>query len=242
MPKTIGIMGGMGPAATVDLMSRIISMTDACSDQEHIPMIVDNDTRIPDRTEAILGRGESCAPEMLASARRLEAAGADFIVIACHAAHCFVDEIKDKIGIPILEMPEETAKLLKLDGVDKAAVLATDGTVRSGLFGHALERMGILTVYPDEEQQKMVMSLVYDYVKKGASDIPDSFREGMQNLIGDLGKQGAEVLILASTEFPIAFSLMGLRSDAFVDPTIILAKAAIRMAGASVRESVDNSY
>ena len=95
MPKTIGIMGGMGPAATVDLMSRIISMTDAYSDQEHIPMIVDNDTRIPDRTEAILGRGESCAPEMLASAKRLEAAGADFIVIACHAAHCFIDEIKD---------------------------------------------------------------------------------------------------------------------------------------------------
>ena len=200
MPKTIGIMGGMGPAATVDLMSRIISMTDASSDQEHIPMIVDNDTRIPDRTEAILGRGESPAPEMLASARRLEAAGADFIVIACHAAHCFVDDIKDKISIPIIEMPEETAKLLK---------------------------------------QKLVMSLVYDYVKKGRAVIPDSVRESMQNLVGDLGKQGAEVLILASTEFPIAFSLMGLRSDAFVDPTIILAKAAIRMAGANVRESAD---
>ena len=212
MPKTIGIMGGMGPAATVDLMSRIISM------------------------------GESCAPEMLASARRLEAAGADFIVIACHAAHCFVDEIKGQIGIPILEMPEETAKLLKLNGVDKAAVLATDGTVRSGLFGHALERMGILTVYPNEEQQKLVMSLVYDYVKKGVAEIPDTIREGMQNMIGDLGKQGAEVLILASTEFPIAFSLMGLKSDAFVDPTIILAKSAIRMAGANVRKSADDSF
>ena len=236
MPKTIGIMGGMGPAATVDLMSRIISMTDASSDQEHIPMIVDNDTRIPDRTEAILGRGESPASEMLASARRLEAAGADFIVIACHAAHCFVDDIKDKIGIPIIEMPEETAKLLKLNGVNRAAVLATDGTVQSGLFGHALERMGIQTVYPNAEQQKLVMSLVYDYVKKGVANIPDTVREEMQSLVGDLGKQGAEVLILASTEFPIAFSLMGLRSDAFVDPTIILAKAAIRMAGANVRD------
>lgn len=240
MFKTIGIMGGMGPAATVDLMSRIISMTDAYSDQEHIPMIIDNDTRIPDRTEAILGRGESCAPEMLASAKRLEAAGADFIVIACHAAHVFVEEIKDKIGIPIIEMPEETAKLLKLNGVNRAAVLATDGTVQSGLFGHALERMGIQTVYPDEEQQKLVMSLVYDYVKKGVAEIPDSVREEMQNMIGDMGKQGAEVLILASTEFPIAFSLMGLRSDAFVDPTIILAKSAIRMAGANVRKSAEN--
>lgn len=226
----------MGPAATVDLMSRIISMTDASSDQEHIPMIVDNDTRIPDRTEAILGRGASCAPEMLASARRLEAAGADFIVIACHAAHCFVDEIKDKIGIPIIEMPEETAKLLKLNGVDKAAVLATDGTVQSDLFGHALERMGILTVYPNEEQQKLVMSLMYDYIKKGVAAIPDSVTEEMRNMIGDLGKQGAEALILASTELPIAFSIMGLRSEVFVDPTVILAKAAIRFAGANVRD------
>jgi aspartate racemase len=101
--------------------------------------------------------------------------------------------------------------------------------------------MGIQTVYPDEEQQRMVMSLVYDYVKKGVADIPEGIREGMQNMIGDLGKQGAEVLILASTEFPIAFNIMGLRSDAFVDPTIILAKAAIRMAGANVRESAENN-
>ena len=126
MLKTIGILGGMGPASTVDLMNRIISMTDAQSDQEHIPMVVDVNTNIPDRTAAILKRGESPVPEMTASARRLEAAGADFIIIACHAAHYFVPEIKDSISIPILEMPEETAKLLKLKGVDKAAVLATD--------------------------------------------------------------------------------------------------------------------
>ncbi len=240
MLKTIGIMGGMGPAATVDLMSRIISLTDAETDQEHIPMIVDNDTRIPDRTEAIMGRCESPVPEMLASAKRLEGAGADFIVIACHAAHCFVDDIKGRIGIPILDMPEETAKLLKLKEVNKAAVLATDGTVQSGLFGHALERMGILTVYPDEEQQKLVMSLVYEYIKKGRTDIPDSICGDMMNMIGDLSKQGAEALILASTELPIAFSIMGLRSDAFVDPTFILAKSAIRMAGARLRGSDDH--
>ena len=237
MLKTIGIMGGMGPAATVDLMSRIISMTDATSDQEHIPMIVDNDTRIPDRTEAILSGGESPVPEMLASARRLEAAGADFIVIACHAAHCFVDDIKDKISIPILEMPEETAKLLKLKEVNRAAILGTDGTVQSGLFGHALERMGIQSVYPDEKQQKLVMSLVYDYIKKGKASIPDSIHDGIMNMIGDLSGQGAEALILASTELPIAFSIMGLRSDAFVDPTFILAKSAIRMAGAKLRDN-----
>ena len=227
----------MGPAATVDLMSRIISMTDASADQEHIPMIVDSNTRIPDRTEAILGRGESPVPEMLASAKRLEAAGADFIVIACHAAHYYVPEIKDKIGIPVIDMPEETAKLLKMNGVNRAAVLATDGTVRSGLYGAALERFGIQTVYPDDRQQKTVMSLVYDYVKKGVTDPADLPREEMTSIIGDLSSQGAEALLLASTELPIAFSIMGLRSNAFIDPTVVLAKSAIRAAGAKRRKS-----
>ena len=236
MLKTIGIMGGMGPAATVDLMSRIISMTDASADQEHIPMIVDSNTRIPDRTEAILGRGESPVPEMLASAKRLEAAGADFIVIACHAAHYYVPEIKNKIGIPVIDMPEETAKLLKMNGVNRAAVLATDGTVRSGLYGAALERFGIQTVYPDDRQQKTVMSLVYDYVKKGVTDPADLPREEMTSIIGDLSSQGAEALLLASTELPIAFSIMGLRSNAFIDPTVVLAKSAIRVAGAKSRK------
>ena len=236
MLKTIGIMGGMGPAATVDLMSRIISMTDASADQEHIPMIVDSNTRIPDRTEAILGRGESPVPEMLASAKRLEAAGADFIVIACHAAHYYVPEIKDKIGIPVIDMPEETAKLLKMNGVNRAAVLATDGTVRSGLYGAALERFGIQTVYPDDRQQKTVMSLVYDYIKKGVTDPADLPREEMTSIIGDLSSQGAEALLLASTELPIAFSIMGLRSNAFIDPTVVLAKSAIRVAGAKRRK------
>ena len=239
MLKTIGIMGGMGPAATVDLMSRIISMTDAASDQQHIPMIVDSDTRIPDRTAAILSGGEDPAPEMLESAKRLEAAGADFIIIACNTAHHFVPEIRDKIGIPILEMPDETAKLLKIKGVNRAAVLATDGTVQSGLFGAALERYGIQTVYPDDDQQKLIMSLVYDYIKKGITDVRDLPREEMTKLIGDLSSQGAEVLLLACTELPIAFSIMGLRSNAFIDPTIVLAKSAIRMAGADIRKTDD---
>ena len=238
--KTIGILGGMGPAATVDLMNRIISMTDAGSDQEHIPMIVDNNTRIPDRTEAILSGGESPVPEMLASAKRLEQAGADFIIVACHTAHYFIKEIEEQINIPVLEMPEETAKLLKIKGINRAAVLATDGTVESGLYGAALKHVGIEPVYPDEDQQKIIMALIYNYIKKGVTDINDLPREEITNIVGDLSSKGAEVLLLACTELPIAFSIMGLRSEAFVDPTIVLAKSAIRMAGAHVRKSHDD--
>jgi aspartate racemase len=124
-----------------------------------------------------------------------------------------------------------------MNGVNRAAVLATDGTVRSGLYGAALERFGIQTVYPDDRQQKTVMSLVYDYVKKGVTDPADLPREEMTGIIGDLSSQGAEALLLASTELPIAFSIMGLRSNAFIDPTVVLAKSAIRAAGAKRRKS-----
>lgn len=235
MLKTIGILGGMGPAATVDLMNRIISLTDAERDQDHIPMLVDNNTRIPDRTEAILHGGESPVSEMLASAERLEAAGADFIVVPCHTAHYFVPQIEQRIGIPILDMPTEAAKLLKLKDVKRASVLATDGTVESGLYGAALERMGIQTVYPDEEEQRLVMSLVYDYIKRGVTDPSRLPKDAVTRMVGNLSRRGAEVLLLACTELPIAFSLMGLKSEAFVDPTIVLAKSAIRMAGAKRR-------
>ena len=148
-------------------------------------------------------------------------------------------EIRDKIGIPILEMPDETAKLLKLNGIDKAGVLATDGTLESGVYEHTLERYGIQTICPNEEQQKLVMSLIYDYIKKGVTDVSELPCTEIRNLVGDLGKEGAEVLLLACTELPIAFSIMGLRSEVFVDPTMVLAKSAIRMAGAHIRGSED---
>ena len=138
------------------------------------------------------------------------------------------------------KMPEETAKLLKIKGVNRAAVLATDGTVQSGLYGAALERVGIQPVYPDEEQQKIIMALIYNYIKKGVTDINDLPREEVTSIVGDLSGQGAEALLLACTELPIAFNIMGLRSEAFVDPTIVLAKSAIRMAGAHIRKADDH--
>ena len=90
MYKSIGIIGGMGPAATADLMKKIIDMTDASCDQEHIHMLIDSNTNIPDRTAAILHGGEDPVPEMLASARRLEGAGADFLIMPCNTALFYI--------------------------------------------------------------------------------------------------------------------------------------------------------
>ena len=170
MYKTIGIVGGMGPAATADLMKKITDMTDADCDQEHIHLLIDSNVNIPDRTAAILHGGENPVPELLAASKRLESIGADFLIMPCNTAHWFIPALECEVGIPFLNMPAETARLLKEMDVETAAVLATDGTVQSGLYEEALRAEGISAIYPDDEQQKTVMSLVYDYIKRGTLD------------------------------------------------------------------------
>lgn len=237
MKKVIGILGGMGPAATTDLMRKVIDMTEADRDQDHIHILVDSNTRIPDRTAAILHDGEDPVPEMLASAKRLESMGADFLIMPCNTAHYFIHALEEGVDIPFINMPVETAHLLKARGIEIAAVLATDGTVQSGLYEKALSRENISVIYPDEDQQKTIMSLIYDYIKKGIMEPEKLPCEEMIAIKHDLLERGAQALILACTELPVAFEKMNLLDADCVDPTSVLAGEAIRKAGAKVRPS-----
>ena len=238
MYKKVGIIGGMGPAATCDLMMKIISMTDAAKDQDHIHVLVDSNTNIPDRTAALLHGGKDPVPELLASAKRLESIGADFLILPCNTAHCFIPRFQNEVGIPFLSMPAETAALLRKKGVGTAAVLATDGTVKSGLYERALADEGIKAIYPDDEQQKQVMSLIYDYIKKGITDPAKLPHDQIVTIVSDLKRRGAEALLLACTELPLAFDITGIDDDSCMDPTKVLAAAAIREAGAKLRADV----
>lgn len=226
--KTIGILGGMGPAATCDLMLKIIGFTAASCDQEHIPMLADVNTRIPDRTAAILSGGADPLPEMLASAGRLKAAGADFLIMPCNTAHYFYDRIQEKIIIPLLHMPRLTAEVLKKAGVKKACVLATDGTVQSGVYGQALAREGIEPVYPEPEDQKQIMRLIYDGVKARRMPLDEI---PVRDIMTRARAAGAEKFLLACTELPLAFQELGISEDC-LDPTRVLALAAAQTAGA----------
>ena len=235
MHKTIGILGGMGPAATADLMNKIIERTDAACDQEHIPMIIDSNTRIPDRTAAIKGEGPSPVSEMLKSARRLEAAGADFLIIPCNTAHHFIRDIESDISIPILDMMLETANLLQRRGVGCAAVLATEGTYLSRRYDRVLGEKGIEVVNPTPAEQEVLMSLIYDYIKSGITEARSLPRDQIKALTSDLKSRGAQAILMACTELPLAFAIMDLIDDSCVDPTAVLAEAAIREAGARIR-------
>ena len=226
--KTVGILGGMGPLATADLFQKIILHTRADCDQEHLHILVDNNTNIPDRTNAILSSGTDPVPEMLSSARRLAVAGADFLIMPCNTAHFFYPQIAAAVEIPVLHMIRETAARLSGAGVKKAGLLSTSGTIRSGIYARELHERGIEVLQPDDEGQREVMHVIYDVIKAGRTAYDSSF---FRKTCMDLLAGGAECLILGCTELPPAFAAFGIELP-HVDPTLILAEAAIRFAGA----------
>lgn len=231
MSASIGILGGMGPLATCDLMQKIINATDAKRDQDHIHIYVDCNTNIPDRTDAILYSGISPIPELVKSAVRLQSLGANVLVMPCNTAHFYWKDICKFIDIPLLHMPFETAAYLSNKSFHKVAVLATDGTVKSRIYDNALNEAGIQSIYPTPKEQNAIMSLIYDCVKGG---LPYPPQELMLKMTIRLQNAGAEALILACTELPIAFNRYNLQIPT-IDPTTVLAQAAIKAVGAPLR-------
>ena len=234
MKKTIGILGGMGPLATADLYRKIIEQTKADRDNDHIRVYIDGNAAIPDRTAAILHGGEDPVPEMLSALRHLEACGADCIIMPCNTAHYFLPRLQKETSIPILNMQKITAKVCRERFPGKtAAILATDGTILSGLFDRALDADGVRWLHPAEEEQKTLMHLIYDVVK--ASKPMEPVRESWERVLDTLRRQGADLFILGCTELPVLSGALRSKGP-FLDPTEELAKEAIRFCGYEVKE------
>lgn len=224
MQKIVGIIGGMGPLATVDLMNKIIFNTPAKKDQDHIHIIVDNYSQIPDRSKAIFGRGTVPTPFIIQSAQRLENAGADFLVIACNTAHFYFESIKKSVSIPILHMPLETARFLHENNMRSVGLLATDGTINTKLYQHSCQPYDIHVIAPDMQMQKRVMEGIYAIKET-------DLEKGRLNLFtaaNELIKRGAEAIIAGCTEIPLV--LKSNQDICVIDPTEILAKKVVKKA------------
>ena len=148
MSKTIGVIGGMGPAATLDFFGKILEATHAERDQDHLRVLIDNNPRVPDRNAAIAGRGPSPGPQLAESARGLERAGADFLVIACNTAHAFQPDIEAAISIPLLSMIDATTDAAMSQhprrvGDDDARPLALARLPRAGQDAHHWRGSGV---------------------------------------------------------------------------------------------------
>lgn len=229
--KIIGILGGMGPAATSDLFNKIIISTKAACDQEHLHVIIDSNTDIPDRTAALLNGGEDPTEQLVLSARRLQSAGAELIAMPCNTAHGFYDAVCAAVDIPVLHMIKLTAQELRREGVKRAGLLATDGTVRTGIYDKCFEGSGIELLTPSQDAQSAVMELIYKGVKAGRRDFDTS---RFEKAVRELSERGAQTLILGCTELPPAFGIYGLHY-LHIDPTLVLARAAVLAAGGELR-------
>lgn len=225
--KTVGILGGMGPLATVDLFAKITKLTQAANDQEHIHILIDSNTNIPDRTKAILENGTSPLEEMVRSALRLENMGADFLIVPCNTAHYFIDKVRKFTKLPFIHMIEETAKEAKRLGVSSTGLLATEGTIKTKLYAEAFAKQGVKLITPSEENEKHIMSLIYQGVKAGASNYP---MEGVNHTLAEMKNQGVEKFILGCTEMPLAVQMYHMDIPV-IDPTEILARRTIEFAG-----------
>ena len=156
--KTLGVLGGVGPLATIYFADLVVKMTDAKTDQEHISMVILNHGAIPDRTDYILDHSKpNPLPVMIADAKKLQAAGCDYIVIPCNTAHYLYDEIQKNVDIPIINIIEETVKyaIKTVPGLKTLGVLATEGTIKSGSYERVADRYSIDCKFPDEEEHHL---------------------------------------------------------------------------------------
>ena len=234
--KTIGILGGMGALATVDLFHKIVNMTYSDSDSGHLHIIVDNNTLIPDRTKAILHNGPSPLPEMIRSAISLERSGADILIMGCNTAHYYYRDICRFVKVPFLNMIKETAAEARRRSFCRVGLLATDGTIASGVYKNEFLKEHIDLLTPEAGYQGTVMDIIYRGVKAGRSDWDTA---PLADTLRNLEKRGAQAVILGCTELPLAFSIYHINSRIpLIDPTAVLARQAILAAGGRVREAV----
>lgn len=198
--KTIGIIGGLGPMATVYYLEQITRMTDAAKDQEHPRVFMLSQPDIPDRTAYILGESrKDPLPVMIQAARNLQELGADFITIPCITAHYFYEDLTKQLDIPVIHLPRCAAQDVAAEGIRKVGLLATAGTIRSRVLAREFEAAGVEVLVPDAVCLEQLMQIIYDQVKKGAPVHWESF----QNVAVSLQERGAEKLILGCTELPL---------------------------------------
>jgi aspartate racemase len=226
MPRrTIGILGGMGPEATVDFYREIIRLTPAEKDQEHIPVVIHSNTQVPERTQAILHGGEDPTPYLLESALLLERAGAGMVAVPCNTAHYFLPRVRPRVRIPILDMIEETfaSTRARIEGLRAVGLLATWGTVESGVYRDAFAKHGVEVLVPDADDQKSIQQSIFQ-IKAGSYDCG---RQDVFERIGaELAARGAQAVILGCTEIPLAFKEA--RAEyTVVNATAVLAQAAV---------------
>ena len=233
MKKALGILGGMGPQATVDFLQKIINLTEAAVDSEHIRIYLDNHSQVPDRTAAILGGGLSCLPALQESIHKLEGCGAGVIAMPCVTAHYFSPGIQEVVTGQFIDILEVIVQVCRERFPDQCAgVLTSVGTAESQLMTNRLRSAEInhITLEP-ADQLELGRLILQVKGKQVAATIPR-----FQALVNEMRKRGADYFILGCTELPLIAGAYDFPYPS-IDVTEELARAAILACGYALKNN-----
>jgi len=230
--QVVGILGGMGPEATVDCFHKIVRSTRAERDQDHLRVVIDSNAKVPDRTRAILGLGASPLDALVESATLLARAGAAFLVIPCVSAHVFLDDLRARVTIPILSIFDVVAEAIAAarPAVRTVGLLATTGTIAGGRFQPRLARDGVTTLVPDLADQDRVMTAICDIKNRQPPRPRSAVTADLVAVAEALIARGAQAIVAGCTEIPLALGPDDLPTT-YVDSVLVLARAAVARAG-----------
>lgn len=233
--ELVGILGGMGPLATAYFYEKVIKLTCADKDQDHIPLIINNIPDVPDRTKAIESRDYEPVLEKLEDGiNQLQSSGCTKIACTCNTAHFFLRILSEKMQIPIIDMIELTGDhiLNKFNSKceNLTAIFATDGTIKSCLYQSALDIRGVPFYVPNNDEQKLVMTQIYDCIKAGRPYNADLWDQ----LIASVKEKGVTSIIMGCTELSVIKDENHL-GDLYIDPMDILAREVIRISGGTTK-------
>ena len=230
--KTVGIIGGMGPEATIDLMQRILRLTPApkgkdMDDMDHIRCLVDNNPKIPSRIKAIIDKGGvDPGPFIADMAKGLESWGADFLAIPCNTAHYYYDIVQSAVNIPVINLIDIVCHHIEthFPDHDKIGILASTAVKITQLYSNKLKRFDIKDVWPDSDHQAILLKVIKE-IKKGNmnSKVQNDYAQVCDNLL----HKGVKTAIIACTELSI---LKDKTSIYTVDAAEILATEIVRQA------------
>lgn len=230
--KIVGIIGGVGPAATAELFKKIIKNTNAKADNEHIRVIIDNNPEIPDRTRAIEENTLAPVKPIVNVGKELINLGVNFLAIPCVTAHYFYDMIQEQLSVPLINIIEETALFCASRGYKKVGILATTGTYHARIFDLKMANQSIEVMYPDDDDQRLVMHIIYDLIKAGKF----ADKNLLRSCIEKFKDAGADAIMLGCTELPLVFK-QGDFNTCFIDVLDVLAKAIVTQAGYEINRN-----
>ena len=241
MKNAVGVIGGLGAMAGAYYLKRVFEFTDVDKDQDHINIMLYSHATIVDRTAYILGKSsESPLPDLLADVHIMEALGCEFVTIACNTAQYFYEYLQENVGIPVVNIVEETIKFVVKNYASyrNIGILATDGTLETKIYQTYLEKNNLKPIIPSKEEQAIVMSIIYDTIKKGNRVNENDF----ETMINTLRERGAQKIILGCTELSVAKGELNYHAPDVLDALDVLAYETVRRRGKKVIHDVFSKF